>query len=190
MLNSIVAAVLTALKSVFSCARKVLSLPFRTLDAILGGGGDIDIPPAPELPSEESDEVPSPKPHWEKIYENLALSVMQWCVESVELGQPAPVPPIMPRGISVWLPGLREGELIALVCAGRKGVSAHIRSQELVPGVRSVRKLEAIRWSEKPRPERDQGFPSFVSFADAGSSPSRDGAATLPPPGPYWSCDR
>jgi hypothetical protein len=190
MLKSIVAAVLTVLKSVFSCARKVVSLPFRMLDAILGGGSDDDIPPVPELPSEVSGEVPSPKPDWVKIYEDLALSVMRWCVESVELGQPAPVPPKMPRGISEWLRGLREAELVALVSAGRMGVSAHIRSQELVPCVRSVRRLEAIKWPEKPRPEWDRGFPSFVSFADAGSSPSPDGAATLRSPGPYSSCDR
>jgi hypothetical protein len=185
MLKSIIAAVLTALKSVFSCARKLVPLPFRMFDAMLGGGSDIDIPPAPELPSEEGDEVRSPAPGWESIYQNLALSVMRWCVESVELGQPAPVPPKMPRGISEWLLGLREAELIALVSAGRIGISAHIRSQELVSGVRSVRKLEAAKWPEKPRPEWDQGFPSFVSFSDGGSSPSRDGAATLRSPDPY-----
>jgi hypothetical protein len=190
MLKSIVAAVLSAFKAVFSFARKVGSLPLRMLDAILGGGSDIDIPPAPELPSDESDAFQSPKPDWEKIYENLALLVMRWCVESVELGQPAPVPTKLPRGISEWLPGLREPELIALASAGRIGISAHIRSQELVPGVRSVRRLEAIKWPEKPRPEWDQGFPSFVSFADAGSLPSPDGAATLRSPGPYSSCDR
>jgi hypothetical protein len=189
MLKVIVAAVLTALKGVFSCARKVAWLPFRMLNAILGGGSDIDIPAAPELASEESDEAPSPKPDWVKIYKNLALLVMRWCVESVELGQPAPVPPKMPRGISEWLPGLREAELVALVSAGRMGVSAHIRSQELVPGVRSVRRLEAIKWPEKPRPESDRGFSSFVSFAGAGSSPSPDGAATLRSRGPYSSCD-
>jgi hypothetical protein len=190
MLQSIVAAVLAVLKSVFSCARKVVSLPFRVLNAILGGGSDIDIAPAPELAPEESDEAPSPKLDWVKIYENLALSVMRWCVESVELGQPAPVPPKMPRGISEWLPGLREAELVALVSAGRIGISAHIRSQELVPGVRSMQRLAAIKWPEKPRPEWDRGFPSFVSFADAGSSPSPDGAATLRSPCAYSRYDR
>jgi hypothetical protein len=190
MLKFIVAAVLSAFKAVFSCARKVASLPFRVLNAILGGGSDIDIPPAHEVTSEESDEAPSPKTDWVKIYENLALLVMRWCVESVELGQPAPVPPKMPRGLSEWLPGLRESELVALVSSGRMGISAHIRSQELVPGVRSVRKLEAIKWPEKPRPEWDRGFPSFVSFADAGSSPSPDGAATLRSPCAYSRCDR
>lgn len=187
MLKSIVAAVLRAVKSLFSCARKVAWLPFRMLGALLGGESAIDISPAPELPSDESDEVQSPKPDWEKIHEHLALSVMRWCVESVELGQPAPVPQKMPRGISEWLPGLREAELIALVSAGRECISAHIRSQELVPGVRSVRRLEAIGWPEKPRPEWDRGVPSFVSFADAGSSPSPDGAATLRSPGLYSS---
>jgi hypothetical protein len=98
--------------------------------------------------------------------------VMQWCVASLVADGHSPIPPKMPRKIAEWLPGLTREECISLGCADRTAVSAHLRSYDLVRGVRSVRPLDRLEWPPETGFAPDQGSGGFLSFvADAGTAP-------------------
>lgn len=169
MLKQIFSAVASAMKAAGRLFGRVAALPFRALDSILGEGGTA-VPPAPEV-SPEADDVPPPATDYKHLYEQLALDVMQWCCDSLVAGGQVSMLPKMPRNISAWLPGLTHDECIALACADRMAVSSHLRSYELVRGVRSVRPLDRLEWSPEPGLAPDQGSSGFLSvFADRGTA--------------------
>lgn len=97
-----------------------------------------------------------------RMYEEIALSVMQWAVDSLAADSQAPMPSKMPRKLAAWLPGLSRDDLITLACSDRMAVSAHIRSHKLIPGVRSVRQLDRVEWSLESGFPPDQGSGGFL----------------------------
>jgi len=170
MLKAVFSAIASVLKSFGRLFGRVAAAPFRMLDGMLGGGGPA-VPPAPEA-SAEAEDVPAPAQDHKHLYEQIALAVMQWCLDSLVADHKMPIPPKMPRGISAWLPGLTRDECIVLASADRMAVSAHIRSHELVRGVRSVRPLDRLEWPPEPGLAPDQGSGGFFSaLADAGTGP-------------------
>jgi hypothetical protein len=170
MLKAIFSAIASALRGIGRLFGRVAVMPFRALDGLLGGGG-LAVPLAPDV-SAEVDDVPAvPALDYKLIYERLALNVMQWCCDSLVADTQAPIPPKMPRGISAWLPGLTRGECISLGCADKMAVSAHLRSYDLVSGVRSVRPLDRLEWPPEPGFAPDQGSGGFLSaLAGAGTA--------------------
>ncbi|MBN9004896.1 MAG: hypothetical protein J0H40_05720 [Rhizobiales bacterium] len=166
MLKKIFSAIAAGLKAIGRLVGGVVTAPFRALDAVLGGGSDV--PPLPAA-TPETEDVPAPAKTEDmtKVYAEVALAVMQWCVESLTADAPAPMPANMPRKIAAWLPGLTREECFALGCAELSAISAHIRSYELVRGVRSVRPLERAEWPPEPRPAPDSG--GFVTFPADGA---------------------
>jgi hypothetical protein len=178
MLKSVFSAIASALKAVGRVFRRVAVAPFRAIGGLFGVGG-YDVPPAPEV-SDEADDVPTPAPDYKVIYEQLALAVMQWCVDSLVAGDHAPIPPKMPRKVAAWLPGLTREECIAIGCADRMAVFAHLRSYDLVRGVRSVRPLDRLEWPPETGFAPDQGSGGFLSvFADAGIATCPDANPVL-----------
>jgi hypothetical protein len=79
--------------------------------------------------------------------EQLAAILQRWAATSVIQEQPAELPPRLPRGVAAWLPGLTRDEVIKLMSAPRADVGLHLRSLEIIPGVRTVRPLEPVRWT-------------------------------------------
>jgi hypothetical protein len=168
MLKQIFSAIASALMSVGRMLGRVVGLPFRVLDYIVGGP---PVPPMPET-SMEADDVPGPAPDDRRHYEQVALAVMQWCIDSLVADGPAPIPPKMPRKIAAWLPGLTREECIFIGGADRNAVSAHIRSYELIRGVRSVRSLDRVDWPPESgfAPDHDSGgFLSALAAVDTAS---------------------
>jgi hypothetical protein len=179
MLKAIFSAISSALRAVCRLSGRVATWPARMLGGLFGGGG-LAVPPAPETSAEVDDVPPAPAPDYKMIYEQTALAVMQWCVDSLVAGTPAPIPPKMPRGISAWLPGLTREECISLGCADRMAVSAHLRTFDLVRGVRSVRPLDCLEWPPEPRFAPDEGSGGFLSvLAAAGTATSAISAPAL-----------
>jgi hypothetical protein len=169
MLKQIFSAVASALKAVGRLFGRVAAMPLRMLDVLLGGGGPAE-PPMTAVSSEADDVPPEPAPDHKHLYEQIALAVMQWCLDSLVAGGQAPIPPKMPRKVAAWLPGLTRDECIALASANRMAVSAHVRSYELLRGVRSVRPLDRLEWPPEPGFAPDQGSGGFLSdLADAGT---------------------
>lgn len=172
MFRSIVAAVVRALKAIAGFARRVAAAPFLALANPFGGGGDV--PAVPEVAPTMAEDEAEAGPDMDKVYKELANIVMAWAANSIVDGQPGPLPPHprLPRSLAEWLRGIELDEAHAIINASENEVSAHLRSRELIPGVRSVRPLEPATWPEKPQFACDQGSPSFVSYA-AGYAPAR-----------------
>jgi hypothetical protein len=156
MLRSIAAAIISALRSLTGFARRVVAAPFQMLGNIFGGAGDPPAVPPVETPTPDDDE-PAPGPNMDLVYKQLANIVMTWAAESVVDGQPRPMPQKFPRELSKWLPGISLDEAYAIISATEAEVSAHLRSRELIHGVRSVRPLEPAVWPKESCPslERD-----------------------------------
>jgi hypothetical protein len=173
MLKAICAAVVSALKAIGGVLRAGLALPGKLIHGILGGGGGAvsDIPGPP--PVSIYDDAPVPETGaaltklFEDAYEANSARVRAWAASSLSAGYYQPLPEKLPRAVEAWLPGLRPSELLAIIEATPEAVSAHLRSQDLIAGVRSVRPLEAIEWhddTEQPLPA-DYAMPSFLSVA-------------------------
>jgi hypothetical protein len=176
MLKQIFSAVASALKAVGLLFGRVAAMPLRLFDGLLGGGGSA-VPPMPEV-SAEADDVPAPATDYKRLYEQIALAVMQWCVDSLVAGGHAPIPTKMPRKIAEWLKGLTREECIAIGCADRMAVSAHLRNYDMLRGVRSVRSLDHLEWPPETGFAPDHGSGGFLSvLADADT-------ATCPAAGP------
>lgn len=155
MLVRIFAAIVAGLRAIGRVLGRVATAPFRLIDGLIGGG-DPAVPPVPAV-SDEIDDAPSPAQDIKSVYEQVALQVMQWCVDSLVSNTSAPIPPRMPRGIAEWLPGLSREECIELGSASRVVVSSHLRGYELIPSVRSVRPLDRAEWSLEPALEPGAG---------------------------------
>lgn len=155
MLMRIVSAIVAGLKAVGRVLGRVAAAPFHMLGGLIGGG-EPAAPPAPTV-SDEADDMPAPSQDLKKAYEQLALAVMQWCVDSLAADEPAPTNSGMSRGVSNWLPGLTREECISLATADIAAIVAHLRSHEPVPGVRSVRPLDRIEWPPESAPWQDPG---------------------------------
>jgi hypothetical protein len=178
MLKAVFSAIVSALKSVGRLFGRVAVAPFRMLDGLLGGVGPA-VPAAPEV-SAEADDVPPPPPDHKRLYEQIALAVMQWCLDSLVADHKVVIPSKMPRGIAAWLPGLARDECIALASADRMAVSAHIRSYSLMRGVRSVQPLDRLEWPPEPGFAPDQGSGGFLSvLADGGTATCSAAAPVL-----------
>jgi hypothetical protein len=176
MWNAICAAVMSGLKSIGSVLRAGLALPGKLVHSILGGGGgavsDITGPPPVSLYGE----APPPEPEttgaeiakmFADAYEANASLVRTWAASSLSAGYYQPLPEKLPRDVEKWLPGLRPSELLAIIGATPEEVSEHLRSQDVIPGVRSVRPLASIEWhDDTPQPlPADYGAPSFLNVA-------------------------
>jgi hypothetical protein len=170
MLKAVFSAIMSALRAARRVLGRIAAMPIHMLDALFGGGSPA-VPPMPEV-SAEADDVPAPAQDHRRHYEQIALAVMQWCVDSLVADGPAPIPPKMPRKIAAWLPGLTREECISIGCADIMAVSAHIRSYELVRAVRSVRPLDRVEWPPESGFAPDHGCGGFLSaLAAADTAP-------------------
>jgi hypothetical protein len=167
MLKSIVAAVVSALKSIGRIAGIVSMAPLHMIDRLLGGESGYVVPPAPEL-APLQDDTTDPVDNSE-MYAQLANAVMAWAANSLVDDQPAALPPRLPLAVREWLPGLTRDECSAFINTDERAVSAHLRGLVELPCVRTVGRLTPFReWppEEKERvPSFDTGSHSFVSYA-------------------------
>ncbi len=170
MLRSVIGAIVSALKSLGRLAGHVATAPFRAVARVIGGGGG-DMPATAEAAPYEGDEdQPRRGPDIDAVYRELALAVRTWCADSIIDGQPGPLPPKFPRALEAWLPGITFDEARDILDASERAISEHLRSRELIPGVRSVRPLQAAVWPDDSPPAPNQGSHSFVTVA-AGYAP-------------------
>ncbi len=169
MLARIISAIVAGLKAVGRVLGRVAAAPFHMLGGLIGGGEPAA--PPPPTASDEADDMPPQPQDLKGAYEQIALAVMQWCVDSLAADEPAPTPSGMSRGVSNWLPGLTREECISLATADISAIVAHLRSHEPVPGVRSVRPLARIEWHPESAPWRDPGKLLSV-LVDADTEPS------------------
>jgi hypothetical protein len=161
MLRKIFGAIANALRSIGRVAGLVASAPFRVLHRILVGDIEDDVPPAPDVAPPPEEAAPA-GPDMDAVYKELANIVAAWAAESIVAGQPQPQPPKFPRGPGEWLPGITIDEANTLANASEEAVSAHLRSRELIPGVRSVRALQPATWPEEPNVALDHGSSEFI----------------------------
>jgi hypothetical protein len=168
MLRSIAAAIVSALMSMVRIGRGILAIPGKVIQGILGGGGAVsDIPPPPPV-SIDSDGMPGADfaALIERVYAEHAARVQAWAASSLSAGAYQPLPEKLPRDVEAWLPGLRPSELLAIIDATPEAVCAHLRSKDLIVGVRSVRPLDAIAWvDDTPKPAPEEPAPGFLSAA-------------------------
>jgi hypothetical protein len=173
MVKAIISAIVSALRSLGRIAGRIATAPLRAINRILGVDDGSDPGDAPDVARYTGDdEAPATGPDLDAVYRELANIVMAWAANSIVSGQPAPLPPKMPRDLSAWLPGISLDETHVLINADEMAVSSHLRSRELIRGVRSVRPLEAAVWPEEPDLAFDQGSPGCFLSA-AGYSPAR-----------------
>jgi hypothetical protein len=174
MFKAIINAVVSALRSIGRVGRALLAVPGNLIHRMLGGPAPFsDIPSPPEV-SIDSDDGGSAEfaSALDRSYSMSAAIVQAWAAASLSAGAYQPVPPKLPHAVADWLSGLRPSELLAIIDTDSGAVSAHLRSQELIAGVRSVRPLAPIAWVDdtpQPDPEMpaDYGAPSFISLAYA-----------------------
>ncbi|ABE39390.1 hypothetical protein RPD_2155 [Rhodopseudomonas palustris BisB5] len=142
----ILSAIAATLRSVFSAGRAVLSLPFRALGAI--GGGGYALPPeddedepvvAPSVP-------PAPVVDLQEVWRDHAIALQSWCADAVAMGGPMPIPPRLPRAVREWAPGLSPDECRAIYRSPETAVSAHLQGLFDIPGVRKVGRLPLANW--------------------------------------------
>lgn len=174
MLKAIVTAIVAALKAIGGFARRVAAAPFAALAGAFGSGIDQSVVPTVAPSAADGDDEPAPGPNLDAVYKELANIVMTWAADSIVDGQPGPLPSPrpFPRVIAEWLRGISLDEAHVLINASENEVCAHLRSRELIPGLRSVRPLDPVEWPEEPRPEYSRDSPEFVS-CDAGYAPAR-----------------
>lgn len=149
MLKAVFVAIFAALKAIGGLARRVAAAPFEALARAFGD----DVPPVPQpaAPAVMDDDEPSPRPTMDAVYRELAIAARTWAANSIIAGQPEPLPPKFPRAMQEWLRGISVDEAHAIINASESQVFAHLRSSELIAGVRSVRLLEPAVWPEEPR---------------------------------------
>lgn len=174
MFARIVSALVASLRAIGRVLGRIATAPFRFVNGLIGDG-DPAMPPAPAV-SAEADDAPAPAQDLESVYEQVALQVMQWCVDSLVAAGPAPIPPRMPRSIAEWLRGLSREECIGIGSADRTAVSAHFRGYELIQGVRRVRPLDRAEWPPEPALESGPGE-MFSDRAGEEIAPSSVGPA-------------
>lgn len=168
-MQSIFAAIGTALRAAFTVLRAVISLPGRLVVGLLGGSAAP--PPAGDSPlvQELQAELDAEGDRMKKNAENIAAIVAAWCADCLIAGRPlpAPTPPHVPRAVSDWLPGLTREECTEIVCAAKQAVFEHIEGRSIVSGVRPVQRLDAIvEWS--PEPACVEPAPGFELIAPTG----------------------
>jgi hypothetical protein len=166
MFKAIVNSIVSALRSIGRVGRALLALLGNLIHRMLGGAGSVSDMPAPPAVSIDSDDCGSAEfdAALQQSYAMSAAIVQAWAAASLSAGAYQPVPAKLPHAVADWLPGLRPSELLRLIDADSKSVSAHLRSQELISEVRSVRLLEAIAWvDDTPKPAPDEPAPSFLS---------------------------
>ena len=144
MMKAIVTAIISAFKAIGSFARRVAAAPFQALAHAFGG----DVPAVPPVaaPATEDDEDVAPRHDMAGVYRELAIAARTWAANSILACQPEPLPPRFPRAMQEWLRGITPDEAHAIINASEKQVFAHLRSSELIDGLRSVRPLEPAVW--------------------------------------------
>jgi hypothetical protein len=155
MFKAIINAIGAALRAIGNAIRGIAAIPGNVLHSILGGGGgamsDIPGPPPVSLYAPEPAHADIGAAMTEVLAEAHAMDaakVQIWSASSLSAGAYQSLPAKLPRDVEKWLPGLRFCELLAIIEATPEGVSAHLRSQDLLPGVRSVRPLAPIAWND------------------------------------------
>jgi hypothetical protein len=152
MFQAIINAIGAALRAIGRGLKAVASIPGNLVHSILGGGGavsDIQGPPPVSIYAPAPDGAEAAAAMTATLAEaqerNAAL-VQIWAASSLSYGAYQELPEKLPRAVEAWLPGLRVSELLAIIGATPEGLSAHLRSQDLLSGLRSVRPLKAIAW--------------------------------------------
>lgn len=170
-MKAIVTAIISAFKAIGSFARRVAAAPFAALASAFGSGVDQSVVPTVSPPAADGDDdEPAPGPNLDVVYRELAIAARTWAANSILAGQPEPLPPRFPRAMQEWLRGITPDEAHAIINASEKQVFAHLRSSELIVGVRSVRPLEPAVWPEESRP---LGLDSSDLTCDAGYAHAR-----------------
>jgi hypothetical protein len=168
MFRSIINAIGSVIRSLGRIVRGVLAFPGRVIHGILGGGGPVSDIPGPPPVSIDSDDAPGAEfaEALERSYAMMAAIIQAWAASSLSAGAYQPIQGKLSRAVEEWLPGLRPSELLAIIDATPEAVSAHLRSQELIPGVRSVRPLAAIAWvDDTPKPAPEEPAPGHLMTA-------------------------
>ena len=169
-MRQILSAVVSALKSIGRFAGRIAIAPLRMLGGLVGGAvgscGPLAVPPTIEDYAEGDVASAPPAPDMKAVGEQLASIVMEWAAHSIVHEQPVPLPPKLPRALAAWMPGLTRDEYFAIINADRSQVPMHLRALSLLPGVRSVRPLDPVKWQKEPMQSSfDMGSPSFVTIA-------------------------
>jgi hypothetical protein len=173
-MRAMFAAIVGALRAIFSFARAVISVPGRLVAGLLGGSATP--PPAGDSPlvTDLKAELAEATENTKRICERIAAAIAAWCADSMIAGRPlpAPRPPQVSRAVANWLPGLTREECAELVCAGKQEVCDHISGVREIPGVRPVQSLVALdKWD--PLAPLLSGTPGFaVIAAELAAGPS------------------
>jgi hypothetical protein len=162
--------ILAGLKGIFGwCLGAIgmaITFPFR----LFGGGYAPALPeirqpgPMPSLTRPPTGLTPA---DLAKSDARNAGMIISWAAEHVRTGA-AVVPDRLPRGVKSWLPGLRHGELMALIKADLQRVSDHISGKGLIAGVPKVGPLPAqpprILAVTGPEADDDQDLDDVLSL--------------------------
>jgi hypothetical protein len=175
MFRSIVAAIVSALRSAFMAVGRVATVPLRFIDRLLGGSASPwGIPEAaPAHVEDPAGQAPMSAIDWNIEYAKEANVVMNWAATSIIDDGPAelPSPPRCSRATREWLKGLTRDECEILLNSGEKSISQHLRDRERFPGLRKVQPLEATRW-EPLLPMADPEMGSGGFLLNAGPRPA------------------
>jgi hypothetical protein len=168
MFRSLINAIGSVIRSMGRIVRGVLAFPGRVIHGILGGGGPVSDIPGPPPVSIDSDagDTADFTAALERSYAMMAAIIQAWAARSLTAGDYQPVEGKLSRSVEEWLPGLRPSELLRLIDATPEAVSAHLRSKDLIAGVRSVRPLAAIAWvDDTPKPAPEEPAPGHLMTA-------------------------
>jgi hypothetical protein len=168
MLRAIFSSILSALRGLAGFIFSFGIAPLRLFDRLLGGDGG---GAAQEIPVVRPYDAATPHDgaDTQALHLEIANKVMAWAADSIVADRPVALPAGMPVPLKQWLPGLTRQECEVLINASEKAVSAHLQKLFALPEVRNVRRLDPIaEWAAEPKPDLDQGSPSFAAFTDVG----------------------
>jgi hypothetical protein len=168
MLRSIAAAIVSMLLSIGRIGRGILAFPGKVIQGFFGGGGAVSDIPGPPPVSIDSDagDTADFTAALERSYAMMAAIIQAWAARSLTAGAYQPIEGKLSRSVEAWLPGLRPSELLAIIDATPEAVCAHLRSRDLIAGVRSVRPLDAVAWvDDTPQPAPEEPAPGFLMTA-------------------------
>jgi hypothetical protein len=180
MFQAIISAIGAALRAIGIAIRGIAAIPGNLVHSILGGAGAVsDIPGPPPVsiyaPAPDGAEAGAAMAATlAEAHERNAALVQIWAASSLSYGAYQEIPEKLPRDVEAWLPGLRVSELLAIIGATPEGLSAHLRSQDLLPAVRSVRPLKAIAWHDDALQPEFPDCEASSSFNTADHARTRD----------------
>jgi hypothetical protein len=170
MFKRILSAIASALKAMFYVAGRVVTAPFRIVDAMLGGGSMWGLPELPtpsDVPATDAPAGEASRKDMELASAREANVVLGWAAESIIDDEPAPLPNPhrCSRATSSWLRGLTRDECELLINSDEKATSAHLRGRREIPGVRKVQPLEPAPWPPRERADCETISPGFAAVS-------------------------